>query len=110
MRREVAGANFIDLFQFIDVGGGDRGPCFPAMPRGCVVCVVCRARTCRSQHCCGFVSTTPKRGNKEAVHVTQHRLSMRVGRGDYGQQMKVTSTLPVVTLLSPASGTGGGIG
>ena len=28
-----------------DVGGEDRGPCFPAMPRGCVVCVVCRART-----------------------------------------------------------------
>ena len=28
-----------------DVGGEDRGPCFPAMPRGCVACVVCRART-----------------------------------------------------------------
>ena len=28
-----------------DVGGEDRGPCFPAMPRGCVACVGCRART-----------------------------------------------------------------
>ena len=23
-----------------DVGGEDRGPCSPAMPRGCVACVV----------------------------------------------------------------------
>ena len=43
-----------------DVGGEDRGPCFPAMPRGCVVCVVCRARTCRSQRCCGFVWLGPE--------------------------------------------------
>ena len=28
-----------------DVGGEDRGPCYPAMPRGCVACVVWRART-----------------------------------------------------------------
>ena len=28
-----------------DVGGEDRGPCSPAMPRGCVACVGCRART-----------------------------------------------------------------
>ena len=28
-----------------DVGGEDRGPCSPAMPRGCVACVVCQART-----------------------------------------------------------------
>ena len=28
-----------------DVGGEDRGPCFPAMPHGCVACVGCRART-----------------------------------------------------------------
>ena len=27
-----------------DVGGEDRGPCSPAMPRGCVVCVVCRTQ------------------------------------------------------------------
>ena len=45
MRRGGAGANFIDEFQYIDVGGGDRGPCFPAIPRGCVECVVCRTRT-----------------------------------------------------------------
>ena len=28
-----------------DVGGEDRGLCSPAMPRGCVACVVRRART-----------------------------------------------------------------
>ena len=28
-----------------DVGGEDWGPCFPARPRGCVACVVWRART-----------------------------------------------------------------
>ena len=28
-----------------DVGGEDRGPCSPAMPRGCVECVGWRART-----------------------------------------------------------------
>ena len=31
-----------------DVGGEDRGPCSPAMPRGCVACVACRTRTCLS--------------------------------------------------------------
>ena len=28
-----------------DVGGEDRGPCSPAMPRGCVCRVVCRTRS-----------------------------------------------------------------
>ena len=28
-----------------DVGGEDWGPCSPAKPRGCVACVVWRART-----------------------------------------------------------------
>ena len=28
-----------------DVGGEDQGPCFLAMPRGCVVWVACRTRS-----------------------------------------------------------------
>ena len=41
--------NIVDVFNMNlngnDVGGEDRGPCFPAMPRGCVGCVACRARS-----------------------------------------------------------------
>ena len=37
--------NLIDTLKVSDVGGEDRGPCFPARPRGCVACVVWRART-----------------------------------------------------------------
>ena len=37
--------NLIDKLKVSDVGGEDRGPCSPAMPRGCVVCVVCRTQT-----------------------------------------------------------------
>ena len=37
--------NLIDKLVVNDVGGEDWGPCFPARPRGCVACVVWRART-----------------------------------------------------------------
>ena len=30
----------VDLIKDSDVGGEDQGPCFLAMPRGCVGCVV----------------------------------------------------------------------
>ena len=38
---DMLNVNIIDN----DVGGEDWGPCFPARPRGCVACVVWRART-----------------------------------------------------------------
>ena len=52
-KRERSGdGNFVNIEGNIDVnighndvGGEDRGPCFPAMPRGCVAGVGCRART-----------------------------------------------------------------
>ena len=30
----------------VDEGGGDQGPCFLTMPRGCVVCVAGRTQSC----------------------------------------------------------------
>ena len=38
-------AIIMDLIKDSDVGGEDQGPCSLAMPRGCVVCVVCRTRS-----------------------------------------------------------------
>ena len=35
----------LDEMKASDVGGGDRSPCSPAIPRGCVGCVVCRTRS-----------------------------------------------------------------
>ena len=39
-----------------DVGGEDQGSCSPAMPRGCVGCVVCRTQSSLAlvRATCGF--------------------------------------------------------
>ena len=37
-------AIIMDLIKDSDVGGEYQGPCFLAMPRGCVVWVACRTR------------------------------------------------------------------
>ena len=46
-----------------DVGGEDRGSCSPAMPRGCVGCVVCRTQSNLAlvRVTCGF-EVSPGRG------------------------------------------------
>ena len=46
IREDINGeAIIMDLIKDSDVGGEDQGPCSLAMPRGCVVCVVCRTRS-----------------------------------------------------------------
>ena len=41
IREDINGeAIIMDLIKDSDVGGEDQGPCFLAMPRGCVGCVV----------------------------------------------------------------------
>ena len=45
IREDINGeAIILDLIKDNDVGGEDQGPCFLAMPRGCVVWVACRTR------------------------------------------------------------------
>ena len=49
VRKRSSEGNIVDMLNVNiidnDVGGEDWGPCFPARPRGCVACVVWRART-----------------------------------------------------------------